>query len=962
MHKLAAFIVDKRGAALVVALSLLLAAVAVLLAGQVEQEDDLLAFMPRDNPDIALFQDVNRRFGGLDVAIVGIAVEDAYAPEVLERLQQLSTTLLELPTLDHVLSLTTVDDFSPDPMGGIRTGKLVEVLPTDEAGARALEAKVQARENVLGTLVSGDGKALVIYVFGGYGADARQVADQTRSAVQAAFPDAALYWGGNPFVSTYIYDTTQADVRRLTPWAVGTIVLIMLLAFRDVRGTLLGLGATGIGIASSQALMTVLGVKLNVVLGSMPIILFAVGSAYAIHMLARYQANARELSCPDAVYRTITVTGPTVVTAGLTTALGLGSFVVMDIEPMRIFGIFTAIGVVVTLVLSLTFVPAVIRLLELKPGNGDGPGPVARMLSLSAGWTVRHRLGVGAVLAVVVLVGAFFTARVDNRVDQRAFYRADSPPDLADRFLTERFGGSIFVQVLAQGDLNNPDLLRQLRLLADRIALVPHVHGVQHIGDVVATLNEAMEGQARIPDSAGKVTQLYGLLTGNPSVRQLATDSREQALLHIRLDTSDIDAVAVALAEIERLARDPALTHFESVSVQGSRSDEARARVQTLVEARVSATLAGAGLPVDSARIAAAVATRPEQADPAGITADLARFLGSDENFVELSPAETDALAAAFGQTQLGADADLAPLAAATLQAAATDAPADAQPPAVDPRVADLAWILQAPLSESRTQQLAASRAQGLLADLGVELPEGPAGARLQGHLATALMDLEMPTVALPPAGITAGPPALALSVNGLPVLHRGLSASTTRNQLLSLAFALGLVAVVLSWRFRSLASGLMATLPMATALLVVYGGMGALRIHLDIGTSMLASIVIGAGVDYAVHMMSAWYAPDDESVERAAARAAARTGPAIWINALMVAAGFFVLTLGNAQPLRNVGGLTAAAMITAALCTFLVLPVVARRRRYLHDAPAHDPADPRRVAAVLTPSESPQG
>jgi hypothetical protein len=48
-----------------------------------------------------------------------------------------------------------------------------------------------------------------------------------------------------------------------------------------------------------------------------------------------------------------------------------------------------------------------------------------------------------------------------------------------------------------------------------------------------------------------------------------------------------------------------------------------------------------------------------------------------------------------------------------------------------------------------------------------------------------------------------------------------------------------------------------------------------------------------------------------------------------------MVAAGFFVLTLGEARPLQNVGGLTAAAMITAALGTFLIVPALARKRSY---------------------------
>jgi predicted RND superfamily exporter protein len=48
-----------------------------------------------------------------------------------------------------------------------------------------------------------------------------------------------------------------------------------------------------------------------------------------------------------------------------------------------------------------------------------------------------------------------------------------------------------------------------------------------------------------------------------------------------------------------------------------------------------------------------------------------------------------------------------------------------------------------------------------------------------------------------------------------------------------------------------------------------------------------------------------------------------------------MVAAGFFVLTLGEARPLQNVGSLTAAAMVVAALATFVVVPGLANRRSY---------------------------
>jgi predicted RND superfamily exporter protein len=123
--------------------------------------------------------------------------------------------------------------------------------------------------------------------------------------------------------------------------------------------------------------------------------------------------------------------------------------------------------------------------------------------------------------------------------------------------------------------------------------------------------------------------------------------------------------------------------------------------------------------------------------------------------------------------------------------------------------------------------------------------------------------------------------------------------------------------------------------MPTVATIVVIYGAMGWMGVHLDIGTSMIASIIVGAGVDYAVHLLAAWEAAPEEPIAVAVRRAVEDTAHAIWTNAGMVGAGFVVLTLGDAKPLINVGALTSAAMVVAALATFAILPVFANKRRY---------------------------
>ena len=125
MEKFARLLVQKSIARAIVAVVLLLAAASVFFARRVQQDDDLLAFLPRENADVRVFYDVNRRFGGLETALVGIQTKDPFAPEFLHRLQLVTRKLNQTEGVAYGMSLTNIDDFVADPeKGGISTGYL----------------------------------------------------------------------------------------------------------------------------------------------------------------------------------------------------------------------------------------------------------------------------------------------------------------------------------------------------------------------------------------------------------------------------------------------------------------------------------------------------------------------------------------------------------------------------------------------------------------------------------------------------------------------------------------------------------------------------------------------------------------------------------------------------------------------------------------------------------------------
>lgn len=944
MHHFAQFFARRGAAWATVAAVFFVTLASLFYASRVQRDDDVLAFLPRGNPEVSVFYDVSRRFGSLDVAVVGVRADDVLAPDFLARLRDLTKRLNTTDGIGYAMSLTNVEDFTADTQnGGISTDYLINKIPQAPEEQAALREKVMSRDHIVGNLISEDGKAALVYCFAQYKTEPKVVAQKVRAAVEDAFPSEAKYWGGAPFISTYIYDVTQEDMRRLAPWAVVVIVLITIASFRDVIGAGLALLSTAIGIVTSLGLMGALGVSVNVILGSLPVILFALGSAYPVHILSRYYTLAHGRDRRAALVDTLTEVGPPVLASGLTTVVGLLSFLVMDIAPLRTFGIFTALGILITLVLALTFVPSVIFLVRLKGKLPEAAKP-ARVHEWLTTLPQRRRALVGAAAVALTLVGAFYVNKVDSRMDNAAFFSKNSPPDQAETFLREYFGGSLFVQIEVTGDMTDPAVLREVRALGDRISVLPHVSSVTHVGDVIAQINEAMESDQRIPETAAKVKLLYGFLEGKKAVSQLVTDDKRHALMQIKLDTNLAADTEPLLEKLRSIAGSELRTAYVVAEVGGPRSDEVKKRGLALTAARVMSVGRKYGVVMPGeAELSGLINKQSKVEASAEARAAIIQYLSSDECTVDL-PGPEVIQRAAGAMINLGPKPDKSRLINAL--AGALEKPAD------DELVVDLASSVARPLDEVWRRAEAAAHAKDLLADAKIKPPSGPKGERFSAAVATALMDVDVTRAALAPA---AGEEAqkLAVEVTGLPVMHAGLSKSVQSNQWASLIFALGLVLVIMAALFRSLWSGLLGITPIVLTMVVIYGGMGLLGVRLDIGTSMLASLIIGAGVDYAVHLMVAWSASEGARAPQfeAAVAAARHTGPAIWVNALMVAAGFFVLTLGDARPLQNVGGLTAAAMLTAALATMMVIPLLSRKSRYY--------GRPARMPEAVLPSEA---
>jgi predicted RND superfamily exporter protein len=169
----------------------------------------------------------------------------------------------------------------------------------------------------------------------------------------------------------------------------------------------------------------------------------------------------------------------------------------------------------------------------------------------------------------------------------------------------------------------------------------------------------------------------------------------------------------------------------------------------------------------------------------------------------------------------------------------------------------------------------------------------------------------------------------LTVEVSGYPMIYAGMNRSVYNNQTRSMLLSCALVLLALTWFFRSGWLALAAAIPAGATLLITFGVMGFYEIPMDIGTSMIASIALGVGIDYAVHLLWKYGVPSPEEEEAALSGTLQTTGWGIIINALEVTVGFGLLALGTVVPMQNFGLLTALAMILSAIGTLALTPLL---------------------------------
>jgi len=165
------------------------------------------------------------------------------------------------------------------------------------------------------------------------------------------------------------------------------------------------------------------------------------------------------------------------------------------------------------------------------------------------------------------------------------------------------------------------------------------------------------------------------------------------------------------------------------------------------------------------------------------------------------------------------------------------------------------------------------------------------------------------------------------ITATGQLVVLRDMVELVIKSSVISICVSIVVITFIAAIFFRHLGWGILAVIPLSAAVILNFGFMGILKIDLNHVTALLSSVIIGVGVDFAIHYISQYrrLARAQVPIETRSNRVIDEVGYPIILDALSNMA-FGALLFSEFVPLQHMGGLMVFAMFSTSFGTLTIL------------------------------------
>ncbi len=383
-------------------------------------------------------------------------------------------------------------------------------------------------------------------------------------------PDFQISTAGSPMVTYTVRQLMMEDMKRFLRLAVLTIGICLFFMFRRVSGVVLPLLIVLLTLVTTLGTMAKMGIPFTTSTMILPSFLLAVGVGASIHVLSLvYQYLRRDDSKNEAIIHAYGHSAFAIIMTSLTTAAGLASFVTAEVAPIAALGLFSAIGVMLSLLFTIILLPALLAIFPLKIKTASEKNKTTlfdQLIDRVADLTTSRPKLIVTLAAVGVAVALAGLPRLEFSHNLLSWLPEDLPVRTATETIDHNLRGSVVLEVILDTGRENGLYDRDILLALDKLTIdlqqfdqdelfIGKVINVTTIlREIHQALNENRPEMNRIPENGALIPQEFLLFenSGADDLQDVVDSMFQQARVTIKVPWRDSLAYIPFMAEIER--------------------------------------------------------------------------------------------------------------------------------------------------------------------------------------------------------------------------------------------------------------------------------------------------------------------------------------------------------------------------------------------------------------------------
>jgi len=349
---------------------LLLAGFAVYPAMQIQTDFNLEGFYPETDQVIDDYRRLEAEFGRDDnVIMIGFEDQNLLSVTVLNDLKEISELMEQIEFIREVRSLWTVQQVQNRGDNLYFEPWLTSEKLRSEPDNTFLSIKDDPFLD--GFLIGTNGTATAIYLE----IDEEFNTYRNRNEIIAAINEYL-----DPYRNRYEFNVSGIPYYRnqyvnllngeiVMYIAISSLLIIMLLwyLYRSFWGVFFPMIIVWTTLLLTVALIHLTGGYLEIMSSTIAPILLCVGVADAIHMISKYDdARDHNHGKRSAILEMLATLGSATFLTSITTAIGFATLLSSTVVPMQRFGFYTAVGVLVAYLVTITFLPVALSMSKQK--------------------------------------------------------------------------------------------------------------------------------------------------------------------------------------------------------------------------------------------------------------------------------------------------------------------------------------------------------------------------------------------------------------------------------------------------------------------------------------------------------------------------------------------------------------------------------------------------------------------